>query len=281
MNQCFLKFPVQLRGLDLLGRKSLFSMNPGAIRFEEGPWLWRPPHQAAFEITPSIAESRKRRICLTNSNEKFEVYEHVGAARFSGILAVCLECENMSPPYYGRALEVLQALKKNSCPSKIPMKWYSVNQSVGWVYPDKRNGKVASTKIFPTKLEQTVLHIKCSFADLGDIERTYRLPDDSLLEKICTAYAPGRPAWLYHPSQFVNKLKFGWKHHDHIAWGRGQRKEEILEEIALHRAQDLLGALSLLCRDGLFAGEIHSEYSGHAADVEAVKLAYGRLERLN
>ncbi len=280
MNQQFLVSPAQLQGMDIMGKESQLLMYPPEIRFEEGPWSWKIPKLPSIEITPMIAESRKHRICLTNPKGKFEVYEHVGAARFSGILAVCLECKHSRPPYYGRALEILHTLKMNSCTSKDPMKWYTLKQAVGWVYPDKRNGKVAATRIFPTNLEQTILHIKCSFSDLGNIERTYRLPDDDLLEKICTAHAPGRPAWLYHPSQFAHNLRLGWKHHNHIAWGREQRNEEVLEGIALHRAQDLLGALSFLCQDGLFAGEIYSDYSGHFADMEAVNLAYGMLKRL-
>lgn len=48
-------------------------------------------------------------------------------------------------------------------------------------------------------------------------------------------------------------------------------RERVLEQFALHRVQDLLGVLSVLCGTGLFAGVVTSRCSGHLADVHAVQ----------
>jgi hypothetical protein len=66
--------------------------------------------------------------------------------------------------------------------------------------------------------------------------------------------------------------RLGWPHRHTIQWAVDQR-DRVLEKFALHRVQDLLGVLSVLCEKGLFAGIVTSRCSGHLADVQAGRTA--------
>ena len=99
---------------------------------------------------------------------------------------------------------------------------------------------------------------------------TCRLPDDMWMLKVAlTRYTPGKPSWLRRFSALGKALHL-WRHHGHVHWMREQALSESLNNYALHRLCDLLGAFALVHPSRLPAGTVTSVFGGHRTDLELI-----------
>ena len=123
------------------------------------------------------------------------------------------------------------------------------------------------------------IHIIVDFPGLGRVERQYLLPLQSL-DLILKARTLGWPPHWYYPSAIGGALGL-WRHHKWIAWPQTCAADDLLEEIANHRAGDLLGALSLVFHDKLLSGKIISHCAGHWADAQLLRHMSKQLQCLS
>ena len=291
MKTALLDQNVILRGQGFFGKSGTLLLSPNPKSHE---WTLCVTDDDRRPIRPTMADTESRRMVLRAGGVVLNVPEHILAARFAGIIGLSIGSSGPWPPYHGRALEILSALKqarKTQLFTDLPT--YTVSEAVFFEYEKGRRGNRAFTSIAPAEQlsesgtednrpvydTRLTLKIVCNYPGLGEWQRNYTLPDDAVLTKICSAHAPGWPPWLYYPSKVCSHIF--WPHHQHITWIQEHSREEARELFALHRAQDLLGALALLCRDGTFAGTVCSYYSGHKADVSAVKRADKHLVPLS
>lgn len=269
MTTSLLARDVIVRGKDFLNRSATLHLAPCS---DSLAWTLHTNKKRNVIIGPDIASVQQRRMVLSADDTEMHVPEHILAARFANVLGVSLHSSSW-PPYHGRALEVLMSLIQasgNHLQTDFPT--YSVPKEVYYEYPERRGPERAFTSIAPCTDGKLTLKIVCDYKGLGNWTREYVLPDIKLLMRICGAHAQGWPPYLYHLSKLSKRLGW-WPHHDHITWIQEYQLEETRELFSLHRAQDMLGALALLCRDGMFVGRVCSWYSGHLGDVEAVKQA--------
>jgi hypothetical protein len=260
-----LREPVLIEGKDIFGRDSSIGFYPSVGK----NWSWKISPNQFITIRPSIVDAKKRRLTLSACGKKLEFYEHIGILRYFGLIGVQIQA-NQWPPFHGRALELWSELEQYSIQKELCQR-YTVSRPVCWAYSDKRGGHESFTEIAPSTDSSLTLDIFCSYPNLGTGSRTFSLPNLPLLKEMCATHSPGWPPWLHGLSRTADLL--GWPHHKNITWGHEFENTSAIDKFILHRAQDILGALSLLCRDGIFVGHITSHCSGHQADLEAVKAA--------
>ncbi|MES2215932.1 MAG: UDP-3-O-acyl-N-acetylglucosamine deacetylase [Patescibacteria group bacterium] len=271
---------ITIAGPNYFGFASTLRIRPQSQSKE---WLMQTPCGGVVPITPLIADSARRRMCLSSHNSKIEVFEHIGCLQFMGLKGVELEVKDGFPkgfpPYHGRAHELWEAIKPHcvDLPSTLPA--YTPSQRASWYYPETRNGEYAYTRIEPNETGKLILKISVNYKGLGQRKRTFDLPNSQLLEEIFKARTQGYPLWLKKFSRTGSFLGI-WKNHDRIHWPEGENDSSALDGFILHRAQDLLGTLSLLCKDGLLSATVTSNNSGHEADVMAVQEAYRTLRQI-
>ena len=275
-----LKKPIRIKGSNFFGFRSELYLRPHS--FADKKWRWRTARKDCIPITPLIAKFSTRRILLVHGSDSLQIFEHIGAVRFTGLIGVEAEVFGFPrclPPYDGCALEIWKAVKPYRISHGTVLPRYTVSKSVQWTYPEKRGGQQAYTRIEPDKSGELVVAVFLSFPKYGTHEEVFRFPNDALMESVLAAKTPGLPGYLRPVSRAASLL--GWPHHSHIYWPNKADTATLLGDFARHRVLDVLGALSLLCNDGLFSGRVISRCSGHRADIEAVKMAYRDLKRVS
>jgi hypothetical protein len=276
MNQIELQSAVSVKGFDLFGRKAEISFRPTHL----SGWQWQMDKGYSIEISPEIINLKSRRTQLFfDEDNKLEVYEHIGLLRWFGLCNVLIESTSW-PPYHGRLLELWQAIKPHCQIDKSKeISWYTVKEKAKWVYPESRNGLVAFTEILPNYRKELNINLISSYPGLETTNINLVFPDKELLERLSYNFSQGWPPILYHLLKIPSF--FGWPHHDKIVWIQREGKESASMKFAYHRMHDLLGLLSLLCRDGLLSANVISVCSGHRADVETVLKADRLLYKLD
>lgn len=258
-----LKSRVDINGPDFWGFESKISFCP---TLRHG---WRWGLDVIYPVIgPEIIDSATRRLRLSFRDKKLEIYEHIGILRWFGLCQVLINSSSWYP-YYGRSLEIWQKIKpfcEEDAFKKI--NWYTIKEPVRWEYPGLRNGQKAFTEIFPSNKPKLEVRTIVSYPGLDTHALQFSLPNTGFLEKICSVHNQGWPKYLYYLSKGASF--FGWPHHRTAVWVQELGEKEALNQFALHRAADLLGGLSLLCKDGLFAGRVISQCSGHQADMQAI-----------
>ncbi len=255
-----LRETVTLRGCDWFGRPAALIIAPNG----GNEWWWN-----GSRISPELLTPMWRGVALAAHSHRLLEFEHLGALRHLGLRGISLYGKGW-PPHYGRAFDVWEALQPACYTVQDPVPWVTVREPVHWTYPGQRGDGIGYTEIRPWHEPKLIVHVEISYAGLGTYSCTYRFPDDALLYSMWSAWTQGWPTWLRHGAALLDR--FGWPHRHTIQWAVGQR-EQVLEQFALHRVQDLLGVLSVLCETGLFAGIVTSRCSGHLADVQAVRAA--------
>ncbi len=267
-------------GKDLFGRQSSLIFRP----IEGNGWCWRPRgSRLSIPIEPNLATTCGRWIELASRHgDVVRIWEHIQMFRLLfGLVGVEVEVGGWPP--YGRALDLdIWRMLEPVCvevPSfSIPH--YTVMEAVRVEYPNLRGGQLGFTKISPPTNEGCLtVTIRSVFGEWGQDTRVFSSRDgDVSYEEICMARPLGQPSWLYHISKLLSR--FGWLHHHEMAWPQELDRERLLRELTDHRFVDLLGALGLLCRDGLFLGDVECQCAGHWSDLGAVLRASKVLTRL-
>lgn len=273
MNNLKLMHPVVIKGRDLFGLPSKITFHPGPLEVPGWYWLHRGE---LMPITSVMATTKKRRIVLEiNFIKQLQVFEHIGFLRWMGFNNLVIEA-NGWPPFCGGALFYYQRLRGAAVPAPGEVSYRTVTGACQWLYPERRKERWG-VEILPGVSPTLQLNISCEFPGLlGKFDQKLVLPDDDLLMQILQANTVGLPHWLHNPARILAPRKFrsiGWLHQLGV--------EKFRERMLLHRAQDILGALSLLC-DGkhLFAGTVDSHCAGHQADIYTVRDAETKLRPL-
>lgn len=261
----------------------MFGMRPGTLvlRPTIGTQWWLKTRDGRVEIEPSLMERRGQQITIkAPDGTKLVIFEHIGVLRWFRLAGVEIEVVKR-PPYYGRALEVWQKLLPACCETKLELPWYTVSETLRWEYPRPRGGKTAFVELRPATRPGLTVDVETSFPGIGSLRRQFSLPDAVCLREICSGYPAGLPnPRLRYTVGRLARFLLRWPHMRCVAWQQEMTAEAFMQSVTLHRAQDLLGALSLLCRDGLLAGHVVSCCAGHEADVSVVLQANTRLRRL-
>lgn len=267
---------VIIEGPDFRGLKGKLTFYP--LESKNG-WMWRSKKSFLVSINSAIVDIKTRRTRLYFQGRKLQIYEHIGPLRWFGLCGVSIESTPW-PPYYGRVFELWEAIKpycKEDTSKDI--NWYTVREPVKWIYPNPRNGQIAFTEIRPNTGKELKMKITCNYPGMGVWTMFFSFPNNKELEELCLARNQGWPPYLYHFSKIASKC--GWPHHRTSTWIQEHEKGLIiLEQFINHRAADLLGSLSLLCRDGLLSANVTSICSGHEADIMAIFKANELLYRL-
>lgn len=272
--------PVVHRGQDFFGRKAELRFKP-RFRGTRNSWSWKASSALndVHEIDPRIARTRSHRIELTNGQRRLSVYEHVGVLRFFPLIGdIEITGTNWSP-YDGRAISLWNTVK-TVCETKVmDIPLYSVTKPVWYEYEEYRGSRKAFTQIMPSTDGKLTLDITRSFPGIGTHQEIFHFPNSGLLEEICEARTLGNPSVLYYISRLLSAAS-RWPHHKSVLWPQEIEKNELIRLIVWHAALDTLGALSLLCQDGYFIGQVTSVCSGHEADTATVRQANQCLVRV-
>ncbi|MFA6383535.1 MAG: hypothetical protein WCX17_03870 [Parcubacteria group bacterium] len=259
MKRLRLSKPVTVSGEDFFGRKAKITFypcyNPG--------WHWMCGNEL-IPIASDLVVGDRRRITLGYKKHRLEIYEHIGAIRFTGLDYIAIQSSTW-PPYFGRIAEYWEALKPHCVEG---------DGNIPWIIP---RGQIRSTsykddsrfvEISPRLFGGLYAFVKVDMSEIGSEYVICELPGK--LTDFFSAYTLGWPSWLYYPSTLADKI-LGWSHHERITWQNNNAKEELLKKIALHRVGDLLGALSLISHVDLISGEVISHRGSHKLDVAIVK----------
>jgi hypothetical protein len=246
-------------------------------------WCWRTD-RFLVPITPLIANTRMRRVQLAHQDATFEIYEHLGCLQYTGLKSVAVTLEKGwprgFPPYHGRAWEVWEKVYPHCISLDQPLPRYTVGREVHWDYPRNRRSQHSFIHLEPNNTGRLIVNIRVKYPGYGEKEKTFNLPDMNLLETAFKARTQGwPPAWK--PFSRLGSLLGLWRNHPLIRWPRGKNDPSLLDDFILHRLQDILGTLSMLCRDGLFGATVTSRYAGHEADLAAAQEAGLLLRRVH
>jgi hypothetical protein len=251
------------------------TLSPNAGR----QWTWKfSPNANSVPITPEIVDFGSRRIRLIHNGSVFEIFEHLGALRHI-LLGVDIEATAWNP-FFGFAGGYLDYLQNacEPCPDDdIP--WYTPSKPVRWEYIAKGNRPPAYTELHPTEERRLTITVYCNYPGLGELERTFAFDTPEDFQKVLLIPTQGWPRRNYWISKTLGSA-FQWPYHSHVIWPQEHADEITLERFVAHRAQDILGGLSLLCKDGRIAGHVISRCSGHKADARVAQMAYPNLKRI-
>jgi hypothetical protein len=274
MNNLTLTHSVTIKGRNLFGLPSSITFHPGPL--DNPGWYWLDRGRLV-PITSVMATTKKRRIVLEMSfTRQLQVFEHIGFLRWMGFNNLVIEA-NGWPPFCGGALFYYERLRGVAVVKSEIVSHRTVTGLCDWIYPQKRQERWG-VEIWPGDSPTLQINIECDFpGELGKFSKELSLPNDDLLMEILQANTVGLPHWLYWPARALLPRKSR-----SIGWVKQLGVEQFRERMLLHRAQDLLGALSFLC-DGnhLFAGSVKSRCAGHEADIYAVRDASTKLRSLS
>lgn len=259
-----LSFQVSMGNQNLFGKDTMITVRPASQR----GWHWEyDASKAPVPISANLLSFKKRRLVLRHKKASLNIYEHIGALRWTGLDSIVISSDSW-PPYDGRSWELYRSLEIGAKKTNQQIQWCTLDQEISAEYKGSRSG---FTKIIPNNLQSLKIIIVCGYEGLGKDEFIFNFPArDELFEEIFKALAPGWPPRLFYLQKFFSLL--GWPHLQKSLWmNHNQDKKWVLRQFALHRATDLLGALSLIHPERLLSGIVISNCSGHWADAEVVK----------
>jgi len=263
IKRLLLKNDVIIQGRSYWGRRTWmrFSPHPDGLP----GWYWRPtPGAKAVPVTSKLVRAKLRRMEISHQGKSFQIWEHIGALRWTGLDSVIVESERPHPPYHGRPHEKWLQLKLHCQETDEFIPWVTVKEPVRFVDPENVSRVV---KIDPLKDERTLrAYISIDYPGLTPHKMTFELPGNPL-EPLFEWQTQGFPLWLYGVSKAASHIRL-WHSHHKIEWVQeAPSREEGVRRWTVHRFIDILGALSLVSHEGLFAGHVFSHKGGHGTDV--------------
>ncbi len=267
---------VIIKGPDFRGLRRELTFYP--LESKNG-WMWWS-RSFLISINSAIVDTKVRRVRLCFEGKKLQIFEHLGVLRWFGLCGLSIQSSPW-PPYYGRSSEFWQAIKPFCEENKSEdIKWYTIREPVKWTYLKLRNNQAAFTEIYPNTRKELKVKIMCSYPGIGAWTDYFSFPNREILEELCTAYNQCWPPYFYYFSKIASRGR--WPHDKTFTLARVRGKQiTILKQFINHRVTDLLGTLSLLCRDGLLSADVTSICSGHEADVNAIIQADKSLYRFD
>lgn len=262
-----LQRPVTITGLNYWGRMSKLTFSPHP---NVKPGWWWSVSGDLVPITVGIVKTAKRRIMLQVAGQRLHVWEHIGALRFSGLDSVVVEGTGW-PPYDGGSGLYWSTLRSALISTGENISWKPVLQQSYFEYGNNR-----STTIVPAE-DGMEIDVHIDYPGLGETAVKFSLPTDLqwLLQEIFITRSQGWPKWPYEIMQLLEMigrpLYLPHLRPSQMTWPQVVSKEVALEQFALHRILDVLGAVSLVYHEALPACRVFSHCSGHFGDIEAIK----------
>ena len=275
MHQLRLRETVRVEGRDFWGRHALLTFSNN---LQENGWVWRVRRED-IHITPDLIQSRPRRIALVHGEHELNEFEHIGFLRAAGLEHVRVELTGKRtwPPYFGGAWQVWQAVMPHTEKSG-ELKPYQVQlgDTVGPICARLPHDPSRWTQFVPhsnaENAKQLSIHVTIHFPRISkeSAQAVYDWKNVVDLRDIAHARTLGWPPLLYYLSRFAHAL--GWPHHPRIAWKQEEFSRDLLQEIAEHRLQDMLGTLPFLAPPGHhITGAFQSHKGNHQTDVMLLK----------
>lgn len=296
---------ITVQGKNFWGLRSQLTFAP--MPHGEPGWFWRPaPDENPVPIDVHCAAVQKRRISLAYQGERgtryLHCYEHIGVLRFTGIDGVIVSVKGFPagwPPHHGRALELWQAISLHCKDTEEGISWIlipdaetdesgTLARGLTGIDGFRSDGSTGFTGLRPNEAGRLSIVVHCDYPGInkGALYRciTHSSETDekeSARERLETpdlkdclaAYPIGFPKRLYYLSLLAS-IVLRWPHHNRTVWSQKHNYAETMELSLLHRAGDLLGALSLVSHTALPALHAVSYLSGHEPDLDAVKQLY-------
>ncbi len=271
-----LKEPVTLTGRDFFGFQSRITLRQNYLR----GWGWSRNGDGSYlPINPRIMAHKNRRIRFQHEFSVLEVIEHIMPLR---LLFPSLIIEGSGwPPYDGCSRDLWEAARDKSRTIEVEIPIYSTSKKIEWTYPDRRAGIIGHTTLHPATSPGLQIEVKVKYAQLGETSRKYIIHPGSLEQfNLAQLFRVGAQGIWPKPLRILAKL-IGWPHYNNIVWPDSGNARQVIRSFADHRCLDILGGLvGPLCKDGLLAGRIESEVSGHEADYHVARQAFTHLKRI-
>lgn len=278
MNKLFLTDEVIVRGPDYWGRESWikFSHHPGSK-----PGWWWDTGEALVPIDIRIAETKTRRVILRHGRHTLNIWEHVGALRFTGLDSVVVACESFPSvgifsgcwtPYDGCSALFWRALQSAVSESEEKVVWRRVCREGHFIYPGAYHRQ---TMIRPPVGDE-VLRISATtdYPGLGRQTTEVDYPANrNVLDLAMETKSQGWPLWAYRPGRWLEKRE--WlpvrPRPSQMTWPQvvGTSKARVM--FNHHRVLDIFGGLSLVWHDALPSCRTESIMSGHLGDIMAIR----------
>lgn len=269
-----LAFQVSIISENLFGREAKITVRPSNQR----GWYWQfDAEESPILISAKLLHFKKRRLVLQHETKSLNIYEHIGALKWTGLDNVIISCDAW-PPYDGRSWELYHTLRPCIQNTDRLIQWCTTDQEISVEFSGLRSG---FTRIIPDTKKSLRVIVISKYEGLGKKTLTLNFPaGNGTFEEIFKAFAPGWPPKLFYLQKLASL--FGWPHLKKSLWPKScQSKDQALEQFALHRATDLLGALSLIHPYRLLSGTVISYCSGHWADTEVVKRSQPHMQLID
>ncbi len=256
--------PFSFRGRDVFGRhvSSRFNVKDGGN--------WSLDLGDKFALTPDLfALGRFHSLTLKKDDSRvIRVPEHILALRHF-VLGVHWIPGGVYVPYEGGAGEFTRLILQNSEVVENPH-WFTVALPVE--FKSSKNGLQQRICISPNQNREIVIQVRSRYP-FGQAEHIYRFNTQEELRLVASARPVSRLSFL---GWLLNSI---WPHYDKVLWLEKELKlkkisvDDLLEEICAHRALDILGDFSSLCKDGFFSATIESDCASHAMDMQVLPIA--------
>ena len=258
MDRFVLEAPVDINGRDFWGRKASVRLEPIDVL----GWYWQV-NGVDVLLDPTLLASRRSRVSLVHDGRHLEVFEHLGALRFSGLDSVRIVTESSWLPYDGSSL----LFWKKCAPLMRPvgvLERFCVSEQVSV------SGK-RSVSYAPRPFDTLAVDVFVDYPRVGQHRQTWNFPHPSF-GQVARVKTQGWPPWRHPFAEVATWL--GWPHGDSVVWPQEQDPFLVRRLFARHRALDILGTFSVLCPPGgILTGSIISRCAGHAHDIELVQKA--------
>jgi hypothetical protein len=223
---------------------------------------------------PAIKLHPRHYLYFQKGNERLNCVEHILALKTLGLDGVVIKALNDSTwvPYDGRAKMYWEAIESHLKydgvlkPSALQVKdtYTDIDKKHGWtrsVTLDSSHGR-----------DELVVKVRVDYKNFGGekiIERRFPIDDPSSMVDVLFSRSLMQPRWLESLLPLIKEM--GWPHADNLLKPSEfdpQNPEPYLNEIALHRMLDFLGAMALLAEAGTFvSGGLETNRGNHFTDL--------------
>lgn len=257
--------PVTIHGRSFLGKKCSISFLPSDIP----GWFIRTKSGKIIPIDFRIASYKKGRIVLCEKESPLNVYEHLGALRFTGIDNVIIDTHGNAWTPYLTAGQYLDYFGTALQPTNGYIPTITAKRESCY-----RSGNALRSLVRIKPLTTLELRIITQWKGLPlNVEHiSFNNFSDNFLSEVFMAKPQGLSQRKL-PAQIVSL--FGWPHMKQVAWiDDFDTKADAAYAWWLHRIQDTLGELSLCDHAALPTGYIISYKSGHYESLCAIVQAF-------
>lgn len=257
MNRYVLEQEVHICGRDFFGREASVILRPT----REKGWYWQADNEVV-PLSPAILTRKWRRLALTHKGAELNVFEHLGALRFTGLDNVLIVSATNWLPHDGSA-----AIFWDACKPHVRSAGTLVGQQMT---PQQRFEGDRSLRYSHYCGEVLVVHVAVDYPSLGQGKAYGAFPSIAEFESIASVRTQGWPRWSRNAAIVAGWC--GWPHRHNSVWPQEHPAADTSRHFAQHRMIDLLGALSVACPPGgMMTGAIRSRCAGHALDAAFVR----------